>query len=145
MTRDTEAEIKAVLEAFKPHHRSAAPEAVVPAPQPALMTRDTDAAVKAALDKLSAEMEAILGKPVARPTNHHEITVGERWDTNHLTDGVPTTWARTGYRPALRPPVAARPYRSHGNVGELLQLIFFGIPFGLLATYITIKIIILFF
>jgi hypothetical protein len=44
-------------------------------------------------------------------------------------------------RPALRAPVAARPFkhRSHGN-GELMQLIV-SIPFGILAVYITIKII----
>jgi hypothetical protein len=106
------------------------------------MTRNVDAEVKAAVDKLSAEMEAILGKPVARPTNHHEITVGERWDTNHLTDGVPTTWARTGYRPRVDDDRPFK-YSSHGN-GELMQLIV-GIPFGILATYITIKVIIFFF
>jgi hypothetical protein len=43
-------------------------------------------------------------------------------------------------RPALRPSVAARPFKySQGN-GELMQLIV-GIPFGILAVYITIKII----
>jgi hypothetical protein len=51
------------------------------------------------------------------------------------------TTTRPVLRPALRPAVNARPfeYRSQGN-GELMQLIV-GIPFGILAVYISIKII----
>jgi hypothetical protein len=75
--------------------------------------RETEAETKAVVDRLCVEIEARLGGPVARPVVRPEV------------------------RPAARPDPFK--YSSHGN-GELMQLIV-GIPFGILAVYITIKII----
>jgi hypothetical protein len=82
-----------------------------------IMTRrETEAQTKAAVDKLSAELGASLGGRIGGPV------------------------ARPVVRPVVRPVAPPFEYRSQGN-GELLQLIFVGIPLGILSVYITIKII----
>jgi len=53
-------------------------------------------------------------------TNHHKSTVGARWDTNNLINGVPRTWVRD--EPSNLIEIPSKTPRLEGIVGEVHPL-----------------------